>query len=102
MMSAYLIFEFDVADWEAYRSYSAQAGPLLVRAGAEIVAMSDNATVFEGSKPGVSAIVRFDSMGQASAFYHGDEYAPLRKLRLDATRDHSCIAIPGFVMPAPP
>lgn len=98
-MPAYLIFNFDVSDPAAYGSYVAQVGPILIRHGADVLVVSNNPQVLEGSEPGMNVVIKFETEEKAISFYDSSEYAPLKKLRHQATTNHSCILTQGFVMP---
>ena len=98
-MSAYLIFKFDVADVETYGSYVAQVGPILISQGADVLVVSNNPQVLEGSESGMNVIIKFNTEEKAMAFYSSSEYASLKRIRLQSTTNHSCVLASGFTMP---
>ncbi len=98
-MPAYLIFKFDVSDAVTYGSYVAQVGPLLIKHGADVLVVSGNPKVLEGSKPSMNVVIKFDTEEKAMTFYDSSEYASLKELRYKSTTNHSCVLAQGFVMP---
>ena len=98
-MSAYMIFKFDVSDVEIYSSYVAQVGPILIEQGADVLVVSDNPQVLEGSASGMNVIIKFGTEEKAMIFYDSPEYAPLKTLRAQSTTNSSCVLAPSFTMP---
>ena len=47
----------------------------------------------------MNVIIRFETEEKAMGFYDSPEYAPLKRLRLRSTTNHSCVLAPGFTMP---
>ena len=99
-MPAYMIFTFTVIDPSTYGSYVSQVGPMLLQSGANVLVVSHEAKIMEGSTPKMNVVIEFASAEKALEFYNSPAYAPLKDLRLKATADHSCVIAPGFFMPA--
>ena len=73
---------------------------MLIDRGANILVVSKDAEVLEGSKTEMTVIIRFDSEERLRSFYNSPEYAPLKALRLQSTTHNSCIIAQEFVRPA--
>lgn len=82
-MSAYLVVDTEVADPEAYEEYKAKARPLVEKYGGVYLARGGALEVFEDDRwsPSRLVVIKFPSMEQARAFYHAEEYAPVKALR---------------------
>jgi uncharacterized protein (DUF1330 family) len=98
-MPAYIIASYDITDPDGYERYLAGVVPLLEKHGAEVLVADHEAQAFEGDKRSTCIVLRFDSEVAALAWYNDPAYAPLRKLRLDASRNGSLALCSGFVPP---
>jgi uncharacterized protein (DUF1330 family) len=82
-MTAYLIFDEDVTDPEGFQEYIQLAGPVLTRYGGKVLAAGGTLETLEGDwHPNQLAILEFESAEQAKRWYHSDEYAPVKDIRL--------------------
>lgn len=82
MKPAYMIIAIDIHDEAGMQPYVDGATPLLAEFGAEIVAMSDDPEVLDGTwKRGRTIILKFPSREKAKAFWESPEYLPLKVLR---------------------
>jgi uncharacterized protein (DUF1330 family) len=82
----YVVVEVDVTDAEAYKGYTALSVPAVAAFGGRYVALGATETL-EGDPPFPrAAIVEFESMAQAKAFYHSERYREARARRSAAAR----------------
>lgn len=82
-MTAYLIFDENVTDPEGFQEYIQLAGPVLQRYGGKVLAAGGASETLEGEwHPNELAILEFESVEQAKRWYHSDEYAPVKDIRL--------------------
>ena len=81
-MAAYVIYQGDVTDPEQYERYKAKVAPSILNAGGRYVVRGGDVEVLEGPAPaGRTVVLEFPTMQAALDWYHGDEYAEVRKLR---------------------
>lgn len=99
-MSVYFIASYKIEDAEAHERYVLAAQPLLEKHGGEIVVADDEAKVIEGHGAKVNVIVKFDSEATAMNFYNDPDYAPVRQIRLDATKNGMLMLTKEFAMQA--
>jgi len=84
-MSVYLIVEFTVKDAELYKEkYSANAGMMAKKYGAEPVANSDWEVLHGDNNFTSGAIMRFPDHETAVKWYNSPEYQQLIEVRSDA------------------
>jgi uncharacterized protein (DUF1330 family) len=82
-MTAYLIFDEAVTDPEGFQEYIQLTGPVLTRYGGKVLAAGGTVETLEGDwHPNQLAILEFESVEQAKRWYHSDEYAPVKDIRL--------------------
>jgi uncharacterized protein (DUF1330 family) len=82
-MSVYLIFDEEVTDPEGFQEYIQLAGPVLTHYGGKVLAAGGTSETLEGDwHPNELAILEFASVEQALRWYHSDEYAPVKNIRL--------------------
>ncbi len=99
-MSAYIIVSYDVADQAAYEAYVPGVIPILAKHGAEVLVADSDAQSLEGQASQINVVIRFDSEEAAMAWYNDPEYAPVRQIRLDATKNGVAMLAKEFVMPS--
>jgi len=86
-MSAYVIAEIDITDPTAYEDYRRQVPGVIAKYGGKYVVRGGKVESLEGGwSPKRMAVVEFPSMDQALKFYRSPEYAPLIKIRQQASR----------------
>jgi uncharacterized protein (DUF1330 family) len=82
MVPAYLILQSTVKDEAQYQKYAQAAWPLMVRAGAKMVARRAKVEVLEGEhdqRP--VSMFEFPDMDAINAFWNSPDYVPVKKLR---------------------
>ena len=99
-MAVYIIVSYDVADPKAYESYAPGVMPLLQKHGAEILVADPEAKTLEGQSRGVNVVLKFDSEEAAMNWYNDPDYQPLKKIRLDATKNGTAVLSKEFVLPS--
>lgn len=92
-MPAYVIANIEVDDLERYMAeYGPPAGANVALHGGRFLTRGGQSEVLEGDGlAGRIVIIEFDSYEAASAWYHSDDYAPLREIRLRYARSELAI-----------
>jgi uncharacterized protein (DUF1330 family) len=86
-MPAYFIAEIDVQDAAAFEDYRRQVPAAIAPYGGRYLARGGGAETLEGDwQPARVVVLEFPSRERAREFYDSPEYAPLKALRLRATR----------------
>lgn len=86
MAYGYVIAQINVTDPENYRDYVAQVLPTIEVYGGEFLVRGGKSESFEGTPPGDrNVVIRFPSYQAAQDWYHSDEYAPVKKMRMAAS-----------------
>ena len=100
-MPAYFVFHNRVNDEDAMQAYVPPAVETLAAYGAEILVLSENSDVIEGTT-GLprTVIIKFESRERAEAWYNCPEYRAVLPIRLDATEGFAML-VDGFEAPAP-
>jgi uncharacterized protein (DUF1330 family) len=99
-MSVYLIFRLDVTDMEKLRAYGAAVLPLVEKHQGERLVVDLDGRILEGDSQKFTVVLQFASEDLAMAFYNDPDYAPLKRLREEATANTSVILCQAFVPPA--
>ena len=96
---AYFIAQVQITDQKSYfDAYGAKVGPLLEKAGAEILAATPDRQQLEGDWTGNwTVIIRFPSKEKALDWYRSDAYQAIRPLRLQSTDENNIVLVPSFV-----
>lgn len=82
----YIVVEVDVIDTEAYKSYTKLSVPAVAAFGGRYVALGPTAPL-EGERPFPrAAIVEFESVAKAKAFYNSERYQKAKAQRSGAAR----------------
>ena len=99
-MPAYFVIHNKVLDDDAMQTYIPAAGGSIYAAGGEVLVVSEQCDVIEGTAPYPrTVVVKFDTREQAMAWYESPEYAELRPIRLGCTEGFA-VLVDGFEMPA--
>jgi uncharacterized protein (DUF1330 family) len=81
-MSAYIIASIKVTDPEGYERYRQAVPGTIAAHGGRYLARGGAAEALEGDlEPNRLVIVEFPSYEQALAWYHSEEYQPIKRLR---------------------
>ncbi len=85
-MAAYVIVEIEVTDPEGYEEYKTPAAATVVASGGRYLVRGGKTEVLEGDwQPRRVVVLEFDSAEQARAWYHSEEYHPLKQIRQRTT-----------------
>jgi uncharacterized protein (DUF1330 family) len=98
-VSAYIIAIYDIADAEAYEGYVPGVRPLLQKHGAEVLVADYATQALEGEKRSVCVVLKFASEQAALAWYNDPAYAPVKKIRVESSRDTNIVLAKEFVRP---
>lgn len=86
MADGYVIAQITVTDAETYPSYVAMVQPIIEKFGGEFLVRGGRARSFEGTPSGDrNVVIRFPSYEDAEAWYHSDDYAEAKALRMSAS-----------------
>ena len=99
----YFIALLRVPDIDRYRrEYGRKLLPQLAAAGAKLLVAAPRPTVLEGDwEPTWTAVIQFPDREAALTWYHSEEYAPLKKLRLEElTTGGTAVLFDGYQPPA--
>ncbi len=99
-MSVYIIASYDIEDPEEYEGYVPGVVPLLQKHGAETLVADYEAKTLEGQSRGVNVVLKFESEEAAMKWYNDPDYAPVKKIRIDSTKNATAILAKQFVPPS--
>jgi uncharacterized protein (DUF1330 family) len=99
-MSVYLIASYDIKDPKLYENYVPGVGPLLQKHGAEVLVADYEAKTLEGQGRGVIILLKFESEEAVMNWYNDPDYAPVKKIRIDSTKNTTAILAKEFVPPS--
>ena len=81
-MPAYVIYEAEVLDPEAYEAYKTSAAASVAAAGGRYIVRGGAVEVLEGDPPeGRTVVVEFPTMEAALTWYGSEAYTEARRLR---------------------
>jgi uncharacterized protein (DUF1330 family) len=85
-MKGYLIANITITDPAKFEAYRQQVPPVIAAHGGRYLVRGGQVQAMEGD-PGLKRLVilEFPSLAAAKTFYDSPEYAPLLKLRMEAT-----------------
>lgn len=85
-MPAYVIGEIEVTDPAVYEDYRKQVLPVVTQYGGKFIVRGGQIETLEGGwAPKRVVAIEFPSVQHARNWYHSPEYAPLIKLRQNAS-----------------
>jgi len=86
MAPGYVIAQINVTDAQVYPSYVAMVKPIIQRFGGEFLVRDGRSESFEGTPPGDRhVVIRFPSYQAAQDWYHSEDYAQAKALRMSAS-----------------
>lgn len=87
MTAGYVIAQIKVTDAEAYPAYVAMVGPVVEKFGGEFLVRGGRSESHEGTPAGDRhVVIRFPSFQAARDWYHSEDYAEAKALRMAASR----------------
>jgi uncharacterized protein (DUF1330 family) len=91
-MKGYILIDLEITDPEGFKEYLKLAGPSQKLYGAKILVGGATSEILEGDwSPHMLAIGEFESVEQAMRWYHSEEYAPAKELRLRTTKSQAIV-----------
>lgn len=95
-MSAYLVFDIDIHDRDAYQEYVRLAGPTVAQHGGRVLALSDAVEPLEGDwRPKRVVIIEFADAAKAKAWAESPEYGKAKPIRHRTARAN-VVVVPGL------
>lgn len=86
MPHGYVIAQIDVTDPGRYRDYVEMVGPIVAKFGGEFLVRGGKARSYEGTPPGErNVLIRFPSVEAAEDWYHSEDYAAAKAVRMSAS-----------------
>lgn len=86
MPYGYVIAQITVTDADTYPTYVAMVQPIIAKFGGEFIVRGGKSESYEGDPPGErNVVIRFPSYEKAQEWYHSDDYAEAKKLRMSAS-----------------
>lgn len=86
MPFGYVIAQITVTDPKAYPTYVAMVQPIIEKFGGEFLVRGGRSESFEGVPPGDrNVVIRFPSYEDAQAWYHSEDYAEAKALRMSVS-----------------
>ena len=99
-MSVYIIASYDIEDPAVYEGYVPGVLPLLQKHGVEILVADYEVKTLEGQGRGVNVVLKFESEEAAMNWYNDPDYEPVKKIRLDSTKNGTAVLAKQFVPPS--
>lgn len=91
-MKGYIIFEESIFDQEAFEEYKAMSPESLKKYGGEFVVRGGDIELLEGKFEYERVVViEFPSVERARAWYHSEEYAAAKELRLTISKGQAVL-----------
>jgi len=86
MPYGYVIAQITVTDEKTYPVYVEMVQPIIEKFGGEFLVRGGKSQNYEGTPPGErNVVIRFPSYQAAHDWYHSDDYAEARRLRMSAS-----------------
>ncbi|MCA8243731.1 MULTISPECIES: DUF1330 domain-containing protein [Burkholderia] len=99
-MSAYVVFDIDIHDVDAYQAYRRLGAPTVAEYGGRFLVRGVEVETLEGEwSPKRVVVLEFESAERARAWYRSEGYQAAKLLREPAARTNGILA-EGYV-PAP-
>ena len=99
-MPAYIIASYTIENPEGYAPYVPSVFPLLQKHNAEVLVGDFEAKALEGEARGVNVVLKFESEEAAMNWYNDPAYEPIRKIRIDSTKNGTLLLAKEFVLPS--
>lgn len=99
-MTAYYILTQTVIDSQKYaRDYISKVMPFLAKYKAEVIVADLEAKPLQGDPPTGVVVIRFPSVQAIQNFVSDPDYQPIKKIRLDLTKNATAVMAPAFQIP---
>lgn len=97
-MSAYLILDVEIHDTDKYAEYMKLAKPLVEKYGGKYHVRGGAFEIMDGDwSPTRLVVIEYPDMETAKAMYEGDEYAPIKAIRMSCSTGSTVIVEGGMV-----
>jgi uncharacterized protein (DUF1330 family) len=91
-MAAYVLIELEILDPQGFQEYLKLAAPTVKQYEGKAIVGGAMSQTLEGDwHPHLLSIGEFPSVEQALRWYHSDDYAPARELRLRVTNSKAIV-----------
>jgi len=97
-MSAYVIFNYAIHDFEMWSKYAQAAVPNLMAAGGKVLTATHEFSTLEGQPQPVVVVIEFASMEAAKTWYESASYQAIKPLRTESTQGWVLLS-PEFTLP---
>ena len=95
-MSAYLIIQAKVTDWNKFKNYTEVVPAIVAKHGGEYIVMDSAPEYFEGREDVGSVVIsKWPSKKDAQAFWHSKAYKEAMPLR-DSTGEFHVMLVEGL------
>jgi uncharacterized protein (DUF1330 family) len=101
-MGVYYIGTYDITDPAEFQKYPPVVLSLLPKYGGKVLASDTSASLVEGTKRTMNAIIQFPSREAALGLYHDPDYQEAKRIRQRSTTNASMVIVDEFVMPERP
>ena len=86
MPYGYVVAQITVTDPDAYPAYMAKVKPVIAKFGGEFLVRGGRSQSYEGTPAGDRVVVvRFPSYERALEWYHSEDYAEAKAMRMAAS-----------------
>lgn len=86
MPYGYVVAQITVTDPDAYPAYMAKVKPVIAKFGGEFLVRGGRSQSYEGTPAGERVVVvRFPSYEKAMEWYHSEDYAEAKAMRMAAS-----------------
>jgi uncharacterized protein (DUF1330 family) len=86
-MTAYIIADFEILDWEGMKAYAQRVGATIKQYGGTYLVQGATTETLEGDwHPHRLVILEFESVEQAKRWYHSEEYSAIKPIRHKTAR----------------
>ena len=95
-MSVFYIGSYDIVDPNEFQKYPPIVMALLPKYGGVVLASDTEASLVEGTKRTMNAIIRFPTKEAALGLYNDPDYQEAKRIRQASTRNVSMVLVEEF------
>ena len=95
-MAVFYIGTYDITDSNEFQKYPPLVMALLPKYGGEVLASDLSATLVEGTKRTMNAIIKFPSKAAALGLYDDPDYQEAKRIRQASTKNVSMVLVDEF------
>lgn len=94
-MSAYVIVQINVTDWEKFQKYIRETPRVMAQYGGRYLARAGEMTALEGNPSSARVVlIEFPSLQRAREWYNSPEYQEIKRLR-EGAASGTILAVEG-------